>query len=258
MTGASLLAERDPQVADLLAREHGRERATVRLIASEHYVSAAVLAAHGTSVIERCATGRPSARGYPGCAASDELERLAVRRAVELFGAEHADLQPSSGSVANLSGHLAVLRPGDAMLVPGPGAGGLPSHGAPTHLSSMQFDVTSYGVDPASRRRPRRHRSVGQPGGVSVRRGGSADQRRASPAREWACGRVVERCAWGRRRTATLGFEEDEMMGRGRRITQLLQTPGNEQALRRLRAAVASVARHACPSAQHGVETRGG
>lgn len=171
MTGASLLAEREPRVADLLAREHGRERATVRLIASENYVSAAVLAAHGTSVIERYATGRPSARRYPGCAAIDELERLAVRRAVELFGAEHDDLQPSSGSVANLSGHLAVLRSGDAMLVPGPGAGGHPSHGA---------------------------------------------------------------------------------------LTQLLQTPGNEQALRRLRAAVASVARHACPSAQHGVETHGG
>jgi glycine hydroxymethyltransferase len=152
MTDASVLAARDPEVADLLARERDREHGTVRMIASENYVSAAVLAARGASVVERYASGRPSARRYPGCEVVDELERLAVSRAVRLFGAEHADVQPTSGSVANLCGYLAVLQPGDAVLIPGPGAGGHPSLGASEHLSSDLFVVTQYGVDPATER----------------------------------------------------------------------------------------------------------
>src|SRR5919106_2825699 len=106
----------DADVAGAIAREEGRQRDGIELIASENFVSAPVLSAVGSVLTNKYAEGYPGRRYYGGCEFVDEVERLAIGRAKELFGAEHANVQPHSGANANLAAYLSVLEPGDRIL----------------------------------------------------------------------------------------------------------------------------------------------
>ncbi|MFC5817497.1 serine hydroxymethyltransferase [Nonomuraea harbinensis] len=144
--GFGLLEERDPEVAALLLDEVERVRGGLQLIASENFASPAVLAALGSTLSNKYAEGYPGGRYYGGCEVVDRAERLAVRRARELFGAEHANVQPHSGASANLAAYAALLQPGDRMLAMALPHGGHLTHGSRANFSGRWFDVASYGV----------------------------------------------------------------------------------------------------------------
>lgn len=141
-----LLEERDPELARVLLDEVERVRGGVQLIASENLTSPAVLAALGSALSDKYAEGYPGNRYYGGCEVVDRAERLAVRRARELFGADHANVQPHSGSSANLAAYAALLQPGDRMLAMALQHGGHLTHGSRANFSGRWFDVVSYGV----------------------------------------------------------------------------------------------------------------
>jgi glycine hydroxymethyltransferase len=141
---------RDPDVATLSARETGRQNATLTLIASENYASPAVLDAAGSALTNKYVDGYPGARDYPGCEVCDAVEDLARHRLCRLFGVDHANVQPYSGSVANLAVYCAVLNPGDRILSMRTGDGGHHTHGSPEHLSGRLYRAEHYGVDPAT------------------------------------------------------------------------------------------------------------
>ncbi|MEU5516631.1 serine hydroxymethyltransferase [Streptomyces sp. C1-2] len=144
---ADLLRHQDPRVADLLLGELTRQSTTLQLIAAENFTSPAVLAALGSPLANKYAEGYPAARHHGGCEIVDAAERLAVDRAKALFGAEHANVQPHSGSSAVLAAYAALLRPGDTVLAMGLHFGGHLTHGSPANFSGRWFDFVGYGVD---------------------------------------------------------------------------------------------------------------
>ncbi|GHD90058.1 serine hydroxymethyltransferase [Streptomyces naganishii] len=145
-----VLRRQDREVADLLLGELDRQATTLQLIAAENFTSPAVLAALGSPLANKYAEGYPSARHHGGCEIVDAAERLAVERAKTLFGAEHANVQPHSGSSAVLAAYAALLRPGDTVLALGLPYGGHLTHGSPANFSGRWFDFVGYGVDAES------------------------------------------------------------------------------------------------------------
>ncbi|MFE5861929.1 serine hydroxymethyltransferase [Streptomyces virginiae] len=145
-----LLRAQDPQMADVLAGERQRQAGTLQLSAAENFTSGAVLATLGSALANKYAEGYPGARHHGGCEYADLAERTAVERAKALFGAEHANVQPHSGSSAVLAAYAALLRPGDTVLAMGLPYGGHLTHGSPANFSGRWFDFVGYGVDPAT------------------------------------------------------------------------------------------------------------
>ena len=140
--------EADPAVADALGDELDRQRGTLAMIASENHASPAVLEAQGSVLTNKYAEGYPGERYYAGCGPSDEVESLAVERAKELWGAEHVNVQPHSGTQANMGVYLAMLDPGDRILSLDLTHGGHLSHGHPANFAGQLFEVEQYEVDP--------------------------------------------------------------------------------------------------------------
>ncbi|WP_435154696.1 serine hydroxymethyltransferase [Haladaptatus sp. DFWS20] len=138
----------DPAVADALEAEVERERDTLEMIASENFVSEAVLEAQGSTLTNKYAEGYPGERYYGGCEHIDTVESLAIERAKELWGAEHVNVQPHSGSQANMGVYLAVLEPGDKILSLDLTHGGHLSHGHKVNFAGKLYDVEQYKVDP--------------------------------------------------------------------------------------------------------------
>ncbi len=136
----------DPILAEAMQQELGRQRGTVELIASENFVSEAVMAAMGSPLTNKYAEGYPGKRYYGGCTYVDVAENLAIARAKELFGAEHVNVQPHSGSQANFAVYFAFLKPGDTILGMSLAHGGHLTHGSPVNVSGSQYHVVSYGV----------------------------------------------------------------------------------------------------------------
>ncbi|MEV1170585.1 serine hydroxymethyltransferase [Nonomuraea sp. NPDC049784] len=141
-----LLRKQDPELAQVLLDELDRQRGNLQLVASENFTSPAVLAAMGSTLTNKYAEGYPGRRYYGGCEVVDRAERLAVQRARELFGAEHANVQPHSGASANLAAYAALLQPGDTMLAMALSHGGHLTHGSKVNFSGKWFNVVSYGV----------------------------------------------------------------------------------------------------------------
>jgi glycine hydroxymethyltransferase len=140
------LAQVDPDVAAAIASEMRRQNETIELIASENHVSEAVLAAAGSVFTNKYAEGYPGKRYYGGCGPTDVVETLAIERAKALFGAEHANVQPHSGSQANMSVYFAMLKPGDTIMGMDLSHGGHLTHGHPLSYSGRDFKVVAYGV----------------------------------------------------------------------------------------------------------------
>jgi glycine hydroxymethyltransferase len=138
----------DPAVADALDGELERQRNTLAMIASENHVSEAVLEAQGSPLTNKYAEGYPGKRYYSGCKYADEIEELAIERAKELWGAEHVNVQPHSGTQANMGVYLAMLEPGDKILSLELSHGGHLSHGHPANFTGKTYEVESYHVDP--------------------------------------------------------------------------------------------------------------
>ncbi|MBC8544445.1 serine hydroxymethyltransferase [Bianquea renquensis] len=136
----------DPEVAASMQSEIGRQNHKIELIASENFVSKAVMAAMGSPLTNKYAEGYPGKRYYGGCEFVDQTERLAIARAKELFGADHANVQPHSGSQANFAVYFAFLKPGDTILGMSLAHGGHLTHGSPVNVSGSQYHIVSYGV----------------------------------------------------------------------------------------------------------------
>ena len=152
MLDARTLAAADPEVHAAIAAERARQDQGLELIASENFVSPAVLEATGCVMTNKYAEGYPGRRYYGGCEHVDTVERLAIARAKELFGAEHVNVQAHSGTSANMAVYFAVLRPGDKLMGMDLAAGGHLTHGHRLSYSGRDFEVVSYGVDRASER----------------------------------------------------------------------------------------------------------
>jgi glycine hydroxymethyltransferase len=146
------LRDADPLVAHLIDRELGRQRHGLELIASENFASRAVIDAMGTPLTNKYAEGYPGRRYYGGCEVIDEIEQLAIDRLKQLFGAEHANVQPHSGAQANFAAFMAVVRPGEKIMGMALPHGGHLSHGAPVNHSGVVWQAVHYGVDPATGR----------------------------------------------------------------------------------------------------------
>ncbi|MBQ9534255.1 MAG: serine hydroxymethyltransferase [Clostridia bacterium] len=143
----SFVEESDREAGSAVRREYARQQRNIELIASENIASPAVIAAMATCLTNKYAEGYPGRRYYGGCEYVDELEELARRRACELFGAEHANVQPHSGANANNAVFFALLKPGDAVLGLNLAHGGHLSHGSPVNISGAYFDIVPYGLD---------------------------------------------------------------------------------------------------------------
>jgi len=141
-----ILAKVDPELAQVIENETRRQGDKIELIASENFVSKAVLAAQGSVLTNKYAEGYPGKRYYGGCEFVDVAENLAIERAKKLFGADHANVQPHSGASANTAVYLAVLKPGDTVLGMSLAHGGHLTHGSPVNLSGLYFNFVSYGV----------------------------------------------------------------------------------------------------------------
>ena len=145
-TNLDLLIQTDPAVAECLGQELQRQRDHLELIASENFTSPAVLAAQGSVLTNKYAEGLPGKRYYGGCEFIDKVEKLAIDRAKELFGAAHANVQPHSGAQANFAVFLALLEPGDTFMGMDLSHGGHLTHGSPVNVSGKWFKVRHYGV----------------------------------------------------------------------------------------------------------------
>ncbi len=141
------LAEIDPEIADLIARELDRQRGQIELIASENFTWPSLLEAVGSVPTNKYAEGYPAHRYYGGCEVVDEIERLAIERAKALFLAEHANVQPHSGSQTNMAVYFAVLEPGDTILAMRLDHGGHLTHGHRVNFSGHLYEVATYGVE---------------------------------------------------------------------------------------------------------------
>jgi len=146
------LQSTDPEVASALQGEVDRQNDTLAMIASENHVSEAVLEAQGSALTNKYAEGYPGERYYGGCEFADDIEQLAIDRAEELYDAEHINVQPHSGSQANMGVYLAVLEPGDKILSLDLTHGGHLSHGHPANFAGQVYEVDQYEVDPESGR----------------------------------------------------------------------------------------------------------
>ncbi len=142
------IKQQDPEIYASMARELGRQRDHLELIASENFVSEAVMQAMGSHLTNKYAEGYPGARYYGGCQFVDEVESLAIERAKALFGAEHANVQAHSGSQANVAVYLALLKPGDTILGMDLSHGGHLTHGSKASISGKYFNACFYGVNP--------------------------------------------------------------------------------------------------------------
>ena len=142
------LKQTDPELYASMERELGRQRDHLELIASENFTSPAVMEAVGSHLTNKYAEGYPGARYYGGCDYVDEVERLAIDRVTRLFGADHANVQPHSGSQANVAVYLALLKPGDTILGMDLSHGGHLTHGSKASISGKYFNACFYGVDP--------------------------------------------------------------------------------------------------------------
>jgi glycine hydroxymethyltransferase len=141
------LARVDPEVADAIRKEEERQANVLELIASENFVSRAVMEAQGSIMTNKYAEGYPARRYYAGCEHVDSVERLAIERAKKLFGAEHVNVQPHSGSQANMAAYHALLECGDTIMGMSLPHGGHLTHGAPASFSGVCYEVVTYGVD---------------------------------------------------------------------------------------------------------------
>lgn len=150
--GVEQLRTKDPQVAEAINAELKRQRNNIELIASENFVSEAVLEAMGTVLTNKYAEGYPGRRYYGGCEYVDVAEDLARERAKKLFGAEHVNVQPHSGAQANMAVYFAVLEPGDTVLGMNLAHGGHLTHGSPVNFSGKLYNFVAYGVDPETHR----------------------------------------------------------------------------------------------------------
>ena len=146
------IRRQDPEIYAAMMRELERQRDHIELIASENFVSPAVMEAMGSHLTNKYAEGYPGARYYGGCQYVDEVENLAIERAKKLFGAEHANVQPHSGSQANVAVYLALLKPGDTILGMDLSHGGHLTHGSKASISGKYFNATFYGVNPETER----------------------------------------------------------------------------------------------------------
>ncbi len=144
---AAPLADVDPAIADLLTRELERQRAEIELIASENFTWPAVLEAVGSAATNKYSEGYPGRRYYGGCEVVDEIERLAIDRAKELFGAEHANVQPHAGAQTNMAVYFSCLDPGDTILSLELSHGGHLTHGLKVNFSGRLYTIVHYGVD---------------------------------------------------------------------------------------------------------------
>ena len=143
----SIIRQTDPAVADAIEQELARQQSHIELIASENFVSPAVMAAMGTPLTNKYAEGYPGHRYYGGCECVDIVENLARDRACQLFGAEHANVQPHSGAQANMAVYFAMLQPGDTVMGMNLSHGGHLTHGSPVNMSGKYFHFVPYGVD---------------------------------------------------------------------------------------------------------------
>jgi glycine hydroxymethyltransferase len=140
------LQEADPQIFELIREETRRQAEGLELIASENLVSPAVLEALGSTLTNKYAEGYPGKRYYGGCEVVDKVEQLAIDRAKQLFGAEHANVQPHSGSQANMAAYFALAQPGDTLLAMSLNFGGHLTHGSPVNFSGKLFKIVPYGL----------------------------------------------------------------------------------------------------------------
>lgn len=136
----------DPEIAEAIESEVNRQRSKIELIASENFVSSAVIEAMGTPLTNKYAEGYPGKRYYGGCECVDIVENLAIERAKKIFGAEHANVQPHSGAQANMAVFFACLQPGDTVMGMNLSHGGHLSHGSPVNMSGKYFNIVPYGV----------------------------------------------------------------------------------------------------------------
>ena len=143
----SFLAKQDPNVKAVIDQELMRQRDKLEMIASENFVSQAVMEAQGSVLTNKYAEGYPGKRYYGGCEHVDVVETLAIERAKRLFGAEHANVQPHSGSQANFAVYFAMLKPGDTIVGMNLSHGGHLTHGSPVNVSGTYFNVVPYGVN---------------------------------------------------------------------------------------------------------------
>lgn len=147
MIDLKLIAKTDPQVAESMKREFERQQNNIELIASENFVSPAVMAAVGSHLTNKYAEGYSGKRYYGGCRYVDEVETLAIERAKALFGCEHVNVQPHSGANANLATFLALLNVGDTVLSMSLAHGGHLSHGSPVNFSGLNYNIIPYGLN---------------------------------------------------------------------------------------------------------------
>src|SRR5277367_1388677 len=140
------VAESDPEIAEAIRLELGRQREDIELIASENYVSRAVLEAQGSVLTNKYAEGLPGKRYYGGCQYVDIAERLAIERVTKLFGCRFANVQPHSGASANAAAFMALMQPGDTFMGLNLAAGGHLTHGSPVNMSGKWFKPIPYGV----------------------------------------------------------------------------------------------------------------
>jgi glycine hydroxymethyltransferase len=143
----SVLSRLDPAVAQIIEQERGRQVDSLEMIASENYASAAVLEATGSVFTNKYAEGYPGKRYYAGNQFSDELENLAIERAKQLFGVEHANVQPTSGAEANMAVYQAFVNPGDTIMGMELSQGGHLTHGSPVNYSGRLYHFVPYTVD---------------------------------------------------------------------------------------------------------------
>jgi glycine hydroxymethyltransferase len=146
MLNATPLAQLDPEIYSAIAAEFGRQQSHIELIASENFTYPAVLQAQGSVLTNKYAEGYPGKRWYGGCEYVDKVEQLAIDRAKQLFGAEHANVQPHSGSQANFAVYTSVLQPGDKILGMNLSHGGHLTHGNPANFSGKLYQFVQYGV----------------------------------------------------------------------------------------------------------------
>lgn len=148
----AFLTQSDPEVGNAVGRELARQRRNIELIASENFVSPAVMAAAGSILTNKYAEGYPSKRYYGGCECVDVVESIAIDRACRLFGSKFANVQAHSGAQANTAVYLALLSPGDTVLGMSLAHGGHLTHGSPVNLSGLYYNFVSYGVDDETHR----------------------------------------------------------------------------------------------------------
>src|SRR5271156_2765772 len=146
MLNTAPLKDLDPEIYSAITAELGRQQSHIELIASENFVVPAILEAQGSILTNKYAEGYPGRRWYGGCEFVDKIEQLAIDRAKLLFGAEHANVQPHSGSQANFAVYTSVLQPGDKILAMNLSHGGHLTHGNPANFSGKLYQVVAYGV----------------------------------------------------------------------------------------------------------------